>query len=295
MKLPVAALAVVALPLVVSAAEQPKVLTPLTVEGRTAGANTDGTLMEDVPDGVYGQPDWLGSRRFATTRAYIQQDPWEVGVEQWWRSRKNGGEWSHLFQEEVEIGLPFRFQLDAYYDWVLDEDKHSSYKDTAFELRWALADWGKIPLNPTLYFEYKLTDPDHGGDVIEPKILLSEDFGQGWHWAANFVWEKELTDEQGEEWAFTQAISKSLCDSKFSVGVEMTYKWETAIGSRAEPARQFNIGPSIQWRPTLNTHIDVVALAGLTHDSEDFEGWLVMGWDFGGEGPSHYEPVTRRQ
>jgi hypothetical protein len=293
MKLAVAALAVVALPLVVAAAE-PNILSPLTVQGRTEGA-TESTLTEDAPDGVYGQPDWLGSRRFATTRAYIQQDPWEIGVEHWWRSRKNGDDWTHLMQEEIEIGLPFRFQLDAYYDWVI-EDGDEDYKDTALEVRWALADWGKIPLNPTLYFEYKFTDPDHGGDVIEPKLLLAEDFGCGWHWAANFVWEKELTDEQAEEWAFTQAISKSLIDSKLSIGLEMTYKWETAIGSRDNPERKFNIGPSIQWRPTPCTHVDVVALAGLTHDSPDFEGWLVLGWDFGGEGHSEgFAPVTRRQ
>lgn len=74
----------------------------------------------------------------------------------------------------------------------------------------------------------------------------------------------------------------------------MTYKWETAIGSRDNPEKKFNIGPSIQWRPTECTHVDIVGLAGLTHDSPDFEGWLVLGWDIGG-GESHFKPVTRRQ
>ncbi|BCU78000.1 transporter [Luteolibacter sp. LG18] len=255
-----------------------------------------GSGMAEEAPGAYDQPEWLGSRRFATTRAYIQQDPWEVGVEQWWRSRSDGGEWSHLFQEELEIGLPYRFQLDVYADWTL-EDGDTDYKDTAVELRWALANWGKIPLNPTLYFEYKWVDADRGGNVVEPKILLSEDFGCGWHWAMNFVWEKELTDSQSEEWAVTQAISKTLIDSKLSVGLEMTYKWETSIGSRDNPESQFNIGPSIQWRPTTNSHVDVVTLFGTTEDGPDFEGWLVLGWDFGSgtHEDKAFAPVTRRQ
>lgn len=76
-----------------------------------------------------------------------QQDRWEFGVEQWWRSRKNGSEWSH-------------------------EDHESDFEDVAAEVRWAFA--------------------------------------------------------------------------------------------------------------------------GLTNDSPDFEGWLVVGWDIGG-GESHFKPVPRRQ
>jgi hypothetical protein len=274
-------------------AEEPAVINPpLTVRGQ-ASTSASGLAEDDTSGGAYGQPEWLGARRFATTRAYIQQNPWEFGVEQWWRSRKNGDDWSHKFQEEIELGLPYRFQLDFYYDWTY-EDSHSDFEDVAAEVRWAFADWGKIPLNPTLYFEYKWVDAENGGNVVEPKLLLAEDFGCGWHWAANFVWEKELTDSKAEEWAFTQAISKSIIDSKLSVGIEMTYKWETAEGSRDNPEKKFNIGPSIQWRPTECTHVDLVGLAGLTNDSPDFEGWLVLGWDFG-SGESHFKPVTRRQ
>ena len=275
-------------------AADPNLLSPLTVQDQRQGGTQ--TLAEDTPSGAYGQPDWLGARRFATTRAYIQQDPWEFGVEQWWRSRKDGNNWTHRMQEEIEVGLPGRFQLDVYYDWTIENGK-SAYEDTALELRWAFADWGKIPLNPTLYFEYAFVDSELGGNVIEPKLLLSEDFGRGWHWAANFVWEKELTDSQNEEWAFTQAISKSLIDSKLSVGIEMTYKWETAIGSRDNPERQFNIGPSVQWRPTPCSHVDIVTLAGVTHASHDFEGWLVVGYDFGsGASAEHgFAPVSGRQ
>ena len=58
------------------------------------------------------------------------------------------------------------------------------------ELRWALANWGKIPGNPTIYLEWKNEDaaPDH----FEGKLLLGGAIASGWHWGSNFVWEHEL-------------------------------------------------------------------------------------------------------
>ena len=275
-------------------AEEPSWLPPMFVRAARP-ATPASSLAEDALTGAYGQPEWTGSRRFATTRAYLQQDPWEIGAEQWWRSRKNGDEWSHRMQEELSLGLPHRFQLDLYYDWTLD-DHEADFEDVALELRWAFADWGVIPFNPTLYFEYKWVDDDRGGNVVEPKILFSDSFGNGWHWATNFVWEKELTDGQAEEWAVTAALSRSIIDRRLSLGVEATYKWETGLGSRDNPERKFNIGPSLQWRPTPCTHVDVVGIAGLTADAPDLEGWLVLGWDFGPGGEQKgFTPVTRRQ
>jgi len=41
------------------------------------------------------------------------------------------------------------------------------------EGRWALAEWGKLPLNPTLYGEWKFND--HNPDAYEVKLLLGDD------------------------------------------------------------------------------------------------------------------------
>src|SRR5436189_1183400 len=60
------------------------------------------------------RPEWTAHRRFANTRVYIQKDPGEIGVEQWWRSRTDDDVTKHLFIEEVEIGLPYRMQMDLY-------------------------------------------------------------------------------------------------------------------------------------------------------------------------------------
>ncbi|MCB1063212.1 MAG: transporter [Verrucomicrobiae bacterium] len=245
--------------------------------------------------GAYNQPEWVKHRRFANTRVHIQRDPWEMALEHWWRGRLNDGEWKHRFQEELEIGLPGRIQLDLYEDWVV-EDGEASHHDVAFEVRYGLADWGVIPLNPALYFEYKWVDPDHGGDVIEPKILLGDEFGDGWNYGLNLVYEREMGGENTEEFQVTQGLSKALLNDAFSLGVEAKYVRETVEGSRGNPEHKVLLGPSVQFRPADNMHLDVVALAGLTNDSPDLEAWVVFGWDFGGSGGSGvHAPVSGRR
>jgi hypothetical protein len=239
-----------------------------------------GQLEEEKPSGAWAQPEWVQSRRFTTTRVYIQRSPGEVSLEQWWRGRVYDGKVSNLFQEEVEIGLPWRMQLDLYQDWTV-EDRKSDYLDFAAELRYGLADWGVIPLNPALYLEYKWTDPSRGGDVIEPKLLLGTELAPRVHYGVNIVYERELSgDEQAEEWQVTQGLSYTVIDQKFSVGVEMKYINETTIETRGTPEHKVLLGPSIQWLPTRNSHLDLVALAGLTKESPDLEAYVVFGIDF---------------
>lgn len=255
---------------------------------------TAGGLAEEAPTGDFGQPEWVQHRRFATSRVHLQRNAYEWGVEQWMRVREKDGETKFLFQEEVEVGLPGRIQLDFYWDWTLEDDS-AKHLDYAAEIRHAFADWGVIPLNPALYLEYKWTDASRGGDVIEPKLLLGDELGNGWHWAMNFVYERELTGEKAEEIAITQAISKTIIDEKLSIGVEMAWKHETVDGARNAPEKKFIIGPSLQWRPTKNTHLDLVGLFGCTKDSPDFEGWLVFGLDFGSSEKKVHAPVSGRR
>lgn len=257
---------------------------------------TGSTLAEEAMVGPYNQPEWTQHRRFSTTRVYLQQEPWHVGIEQWWRVRQyDDGPEKHLFIEEIEIGLPYRLQLDLYYDWV-HEDHETQTKDFAAEIRWALADWGVIPLNPTLYAEYKWTDEDYGSDVYEFKLLLGEDFAPRVHWGLNLVYEAETDGEKAREYAVTQGISYTIIDQILSAGVEMQFKYENVAGERDNGEHKFQVGPSLQWRPTARTHVDLVGLFGCTSDSPDFEGFVVLGFDFGkiggGGEDHHYKPVS---
>jgi hypothetical protein len=218
--------------------------------------------------------------------------PWNVGVEQWVRGQYfHDGEAETRFQEEVEIGLPHRFQLDLYETWAIDQDRRTDQQECSAELRYALADWGKIPLNPTLYLEY--AEHDRSANTLEGKLLLGTDFTQKVHWGLNLACEQGLYGIQNTELAGSQGLSYTLIDQKLSAGVEMEYYHEKAIGSSGQ--NWFLIGPSVQWRPTASTHLDLVPLIGCTHYSPEVEAYLVFGYDFGtGTKKEHYAPTSLR-
>ena len=215
-------------------------------------------IAEAAPVGPYLQPEWTTARRFPTTRVYLQQTPWDVGVEQWVKAQYPRGEApNYLFQEEVELGLPGRLQADIYENWICDKAGKVQHDSVSAEMRWALADWGKLPGNPTLYGEWTFRNHVLGGDKYEVKLLLGDSVTPRWHWGANFIYEQEVG---------------------------------------AARATEVNLGPSLQWRPTRNIHIDLNPLFGLTSDSPHVETWLVLGYDFG-SGASRKEiaaPVSTR-
>ena len=156
-------------------------LPEVIVTGSQPAENWPGGLKEERPVGDYGQPEWTTARRFPGTRIYLQQTPWNTGFEQWVRFQhfRDNTDYSR-FQEEIEIGLPHRFQVDLYETWGIDQDWRSQQDECSVEVRYALADWGKIPLNPTLYLEY--SQHDHDPNALEGKLLLGTDITPRWHW-----------------------------------------------------------------------------------------------------------------
>jgi hypothetical protein len=253
-----------------------------------------GQYNEDKPEGPYNAPEWTQDRRFTTTRVYLQQQGWgEFGFEQWWRGRYyRDGTAENKFMSEMEIGLPYRFQLDLYENWVSDQDRHATQDEASIEVRWALADWDKIPLNPTLYCEYAFVHND--ADTVETKLLLGENFGPRWHWGANFSCEQEVCGTDSTELLFAQGISYTLIDKKLDAGLEMEFIDTSVHGDRGNPSVEFQLGPSIQWRPTADTHLDFVPLFGTTGNSPRVEGFIIFGIDFGhGKGETHgYVPSS---
>ena len=287
------AAAAVALPctlLAETTSESVKRLPTTTVTGTTL-TNADWSgLQEERPVGETGRPEWTSARRFTTTRVYIQKDPWEVGVGAWWRYRnKRDNSSISRVTGEIEIGLPHRMQLDLYYDMAVDGDSRSRTEDFAAELRYALADWGQIWGNPTLYAEYKWIED--GADVAEFKLLFGDQFAPGWHWGVNFIYEKELGGERTTEWQAVGGISKTLLDGKLGVGVEVKYVNESVTDNRTSPEQKFHFGPSVQWRVTDQLHIDATALFGVNRYSPRQECYLIVGYDFGHEDKA-YHPVS---
>lgn len=226
------------------------------------------------------RPEWTSYRKFASTRVYVQKEEFgEVGVEQWVRATTpRGGKTEYLFSEEVEVGLGNRLQLDLYKNFKKEAGESIKSNSTAIELRYAFADWDVIFGNPAIYVEYKQSDVQGGRDKMEAKLLFGGDLTETLHWGTNISYEEELVSSGAVEKMATVACSKTLIDNKLSVGVEAKYLLVTEANER--DIHEFDVGPSVQWKPTKDTHVDFTAFRGMTKDSPMSELWLIIGYNF---------------
>jgi hypothetical protein len=250
-----------------------------------------GILRQDSPVGPYNQPEWTTQRAFGTSRVYVRP-PGTLEFNHFWTPEFKDSEVEHAFREEVEIGLPYRLQLDLYQNWGIEEGD-AFYKGSSVELRYALANWGKIPLNPTLYGEWNFNDA--APDKWELKLLLGQTFGRRWNWAGNFTYEQETGGEREQEVALSSALTYAFIDQTLNAGVEMLWERKTSKGSRGDPENEFLIGPSINLRPTRFSFITVAPLFGSTDDSPDAEVFVVAGFNFrfgGPPGPGEEGPTA---
>src|SRR5262249_50670987 len=283
--------------------EQPTTLPPVEVEaprvtpmepGLGPGQGTipwsSGEITSDsMPVGPYGQPVWTTQRPFPTVRTYVLPAG-QAQVEHWYRPRwKKDGSREDRLLEELAIGLPHRFQLDVYERWNIeqDADKHyqANHEGVMIELRWAVADWGVLPLNPTLYAEWvQRGEPSQQErpDKYELKVLLADSFlNDRLFWAGNFILEKEVGGEKENELGYSQALATTIIERKLLGGVEMWYRAQNVHSDRAHWNNEFLIGPSLQWRPTNRTFLDVVCLFATPKASPDVEMYVVLGFQFG--------------
>ena len=244
-------------------------LPPVTVEGQKPSS-----LREEERIGSYNQPRWTAHRRFPSTRIYVRPEG-EIELEWWSRTKvkRETGETEQIHEFEVEFGLPLRFQLDLYL--VTKKTNRGPYEvDQAVELRWAIADWGVIPLNPTLYFEYKLSG------LFELKVLLGDEIAEGLHFGVNLVWEQGVYDERETVLEITGGLSYTLLDEEISIGIEFKFEVASVHSNRDFWEENLRIGPTIQLHPLEAMHIDIAPLFGITARSRLLDMFIVVGWEF---------------
>lgn len=244
-------------------------------------------LKEQELIGSYGQPRWTARRRFTETRAYVVPEG-QIQFEYWLtvkdhaRNDKDGA--TKLTQQyELEIGLPYRFQLDLYQAWEKKYEKNTSdeantLSKTKFELRWALADWDEIWANPTLYAEW--ANVNGGSDAVEFKLLLADDLVSHWVWAVNAVYEFEVGGDLARNYEITGGVAYAIKDSVFSLGLEAKAGWENTKADRSDYENEIIVGPSIQYRPLPQMHIDLAVMVGVTQESPVTKTVMIAGWEF---------------
>ncbi len=267
---------------------------------------------EEVPS-AYGAPPALSRGRFSTlVNAYVLP-PGSVFaglIYQGDALRFNRPD--HMFTQEIEVGLPYRFGL-AIENSV--ESFRGTTQDRSFSIegRYAFADWDKIPLNPTVFVEYKfglgnilhdegppvplgkgealafLRERNPLPDAVEVRLLLSEEFFGKLEWALNGFFEQETSGDRGREYGFAQSamVPVWLPAERLKVGAEMQFTTFTDKGSRDDPSHRFVVGPTVAWKPSKNTRIDVSPLFGVTHDAPRASVFAVFSVLFGGPPGEH--------
>ena len=211
------------------------------------------------------------------TRVYVRP-PGTFEFEYWKRVDipHDGGPAEVQTQYEFEVGLPGRFQVDMYL--VTNQEGNggpSSTNGEKLEVRWAFADWDKVWGNPTLYLE--VASQDQEPDTIEGKLLLGGEMSPGWHWGTNLVFERETSGDLSNNHEITAGLSRVMADEQWSLGGELKASMKNTHADRSEFEEELLVGPSLQYRPLRNIHLDLATLIGIRADSPDFEGFLVLG------------------
>jgi hypothetical protein len=230
----------------------------------------------------------------------------------------------HGLTQEIELGLPCRFGV-AIENTIENFRSRTQERTFSIEGRYALADWNKIPLNPTIFVEYKFGIGhilhDEGPpeempkgeaeeflhenrplpDAFEVRLLLAQDFGEHVEWALNAFFEQEVGGDRGREVGFAQSIMFPifLPNERLKVGAEMQFTSFTDAGIRENnetPSYRVVVGPTIAWKPSKNTRLDISPLFGLTDDAPRASVFIVFSMLFGpgGERPEAEAPVSMR-
>ena len=198
------------------------------VKAQTAASSQIEVTAEPLPS-AYGAPTSFSQSRFSPlTNAYVLP-PGAIYASLIYEDDvvhfRNP---DHHWTQEVEVGLPYRINVAIEND-IQRYDGDLQDATFSFEARYALADWDKIPLNPTIFAEYKMgignilhdegaPTPAHkfgpGGfdksmeipDACELRLLLSEDFFDRIEWALNTFFEQETAGDRGREWGIAQSL-----------------------------------------------------------------------------------------
>lgn len=109
---------------------------------------------EELPSS-YGAPPAFSRTRFAPlTTAYVLPPGSFLSATIYEGNALRKGKPDHEFTQEIEVGLPHRLGLAAEFSFEAFDGTVQG-KTISLEARYALADWNKLPLNPTLFAEYK--------------------------------------------------------------------------------------------------------------------------------------------
>jgi len=250
----------------------------------------------EIPSAYGAPPDMSHGRISTLTKSYVLS-PFSFELE----SGYEGDIFRHglpvqLFRQEVEMGLPARFTVG-----VQNQVEHFAgdtfERSFTLEARYALANWNKLPLNPTISAEYRFGFNDTSQDSVEFALLISHDFPNLIEWAMNIFVDREFGGRESPSAGFAQSVEVPvlLPEEKLEVGLEMQYR---SGGETIEPDRTVKglvIGPTLAWRPTKSVRFDLSPLFGCSDHTPALQIFTVFSFSFGGATEAEAEmPASAR-
>ena len=103
----------------------------------------------------------------------------------------------------------------------------------------------------------------HPPDAVELRLLLAEEFFKRYEWAFQ-LFEQEDEGGRGREWRFAQRFLTPvfLPQERLKFGLEKQCRNFTDKDSRSDPSQEFVTGPTVAFKPTRNTRLDLSPLFG---------------------------------
>ena len=180
-------------------------------------------------------------------------------------------------RDEFAFGLGHRLELDLYAHTLYDgpsTNRKFTWRGFSWEVRYALADWGKLFGNPTLYFEHKLINGRQG---IEPKLLLGDRIGNSsFIWGLNMIYEANLAsqkEDQEREYAATASIAKVITKD-FTLGVSTMYRYNDYEGT----SQELYFGPNLQYKFFKNASVSLEYMPRISKEGYDSRSLIIFSW-----------------
>jgi hypothetical protein len=271
------------------------VLSATVADAQNAESRQIVVHAEALPS-AYGAPPDLSHGRISTlTKSYVLA-PFCFEVEAGYEGDIfRHGLPTHLFRQEVEMGLPGRFTIG-----VQNQIEHLT-RDTfertyTLEARYALADWNKLPLNPAISAEYRFGLGHETPDSGEVALLISHDFPHLIEWAMNIFVDQEFGGRESTSGGFAQSIEVPvlLPEEKLEVGMEMQYRSGGETISVERTVKGFVIGPTLAWRPTTKVRFDLSPLIGCNDHTPAVQVLAIFSLSFGAPETEAETPASAR-
>ena len=244
--------------------------------------------------GDYAQPEWSARRPFPGVSVYVQpaaQLEFEAGFQD---ATTPTGIHHREWTQELEAGLGHRLQL-ALENTVANFREESggplSWREDSLRLstRYALANWGKLPLNPALGVSWRFNSG--APNALGGQLVLGEEFTPRLHWAADLQSEWQTGAPRHRELTAATALTYSVTNETLNVGVQAQWK---QTRERADPGSiRLEAGPCIQYRPVDQFHLDCVVLWGREKSRAVHRVLLSFGFEFGPGADDHDDDRER--